>query len=205
MGIKNQIKWDGENSSGYVLNQIYTKGYVFEDILLKPDLGYDYESVDFDQTRDIYQVTVNGIDKVLTAEDKINLLNVCTRWVDTTYFVEKTFDDEKTHAKEVELILFNKEVIGLGLTAPSHEIASWPIQLEEAKAWNADNLFVTIFIDKLLLARANGETKQELVDKILTKSEAYTLTYSNALGNYYRVIANIDAATTPAELSTVWA
>ena len=83
------------------------------------------------------------------------------------------------------------------------EPASYTKQDKEARAWNVDNNVATPFIDSLLTARNLGETKQELVDKIIKKADAYTTAYATLLGKFQNLIHKIQACTTVADVAKV--
>lgn len=55
---------------------------------------------------------------------------------------------------------------------PASEIATWPDQKAEAKAWELDNSVVTPLIDSICLTRECA--KEYLVSKILAKNEYYS-------------------------------
>lgn len=75
------------------------------------------------------------------------------------------------------------------------EIGSWERQEKEARAWLEDNTASTPFIDILLASReVAGETKADLITKIVTKAETYALWYAGFLGNIHKVQKALDAA-----------
>lgn len=78
----------------------------------------------------------------------------------------------------------------------SEEATSFVKQEAEARAWLLDNATATPFIDTLLIARGFGESKEELVTKIVAKADAYAMLYSQILGKYHRLIKEIESATT---------
>ena len=55
---------------------------------------------------------------------------------------------------------------------PASEIATWPDQKAEAKAWELDNSVATPLIDSICLTRVCD--KEYLVSKILAKNEYYS-------------------------------
>lgn len=94
------------------------------------------------------------------------------------------------------------------LTGILGEVAFWEpgsftTQEKEARAWNADNTVSTPFVDALLASRNLGETKQELVDKIITKADAYTVVYADMLGKFQNLIKQVQAATTVDEVKAI--
>lgn len=85
----------------------------------------------------------------------------------------------------------------------SAEMASWTKQEQEAHAWIADNAVVTPIIDNLIIGRAIGESKADLVAKIITKADAYTVAYAQVLGAYHAKQKAIEVATTVAEVDAI--
>jgi hypothetical protein len=88
-------------------------------------------------------------------------------------------------------------------TALPHEMVSWRKQEEESRAWNDDNSVATPMIDILLVERDRGETKQELVDKIIANADAYTALYAQRLGEYQKALKQLSEATTEEEIDGV--
>lgn len=89
-----------------------------------------------------------------------------------------------------------------GNTDPA-EMASWTKQEQEARAWVADNAVITPIIDNLIIGRAMGESKADLVAKIITKADAYTVAYAQVLGAYHAKQKAIEVAKTVAEVEAI--
>lgn len=124
-------------------------------------------------------------------------------WDGTTWNI--TLEDAK-ECKKNRLFLKQKESLNalLGIVA-SEESASFKVQEEEARAWNIDNTVATPFLDGLFASRGMEETKQELVDKILIKADAYKTAYSTMLGKFQRIIKEVEVATSVEEVTAlVW-
>ena len=101
--------------------------------------------------------------------------------------------------------LYQQEVKAL-TDAQAYELSSFVKQENEARAWLANNTVNTPFIDGLLIARDLGETKAELVDKVILNADAYATAYSQILGKFQKISKKIALATTKDELSMlVWA
>lgn len=75
---------------------------------------------------------------------------------------------------------YRREVRALLKGYDQYEIDSWPVQLQEALDWTADDLARTEMLDAILENRT--ETKAELVYKILTKASAFRVAYGRILG-----------------------
>ncbi|MFY9141464.1 hypothetical protein [Sulfuricurvum sp.] len=89
-----------------------------------------------------------------------------------------------------------------GNTDPA-EMASWTKQEQEARAWIADNAVITPIIDNLIIGRAMGESKADLVVKIITKADAYTVAYAQVLGAYHAKQKAIEVAKTVMEVEAI--
>ena len=83
------------------------------------------------------------------------------------------------------------------------EMDSWTEQEVEARAWVLDNTTQTPFIDALLIGRNMGETKAILIDKIITKADAYKTFYGQELGKLHSKQKLIEEATTAEELKAI--
>lgn len=89
-----------------------------------------------------------------------------------------------------------------GNTDPA-EMASWTKQEQEARAWIADNAVITPIIDNLIIGRAMGDSKADLVVKIIIKADAYTVAYAQVLGAYHAKQKAIEVAKTVAEVEAI--
>mgnify|MGYP005749159045 FL=1 len=77
--------------------------------------------------------------------------------------------------------------------APYSEIASWDKQEQEARALLADSTASTPFIDKLVLARGLGETREILAGKIVANADIYASEAARLLGEYQKKVKEIEA------------
>jgi len=108
-------------------------------------------------------------------------------------------------SKIQELLSYQKtEVEALLGTVATGEVESFTIQEKEARAWNVDNSVSTPFIDVLLNARSlEGETKQDLVDLIILKADAYAASYATILGKFHRLVKEVEACATVEEVEAI--
>jgi len=118
-------------------------------------------------------------------------------------FTEKEMIDTAIKEKKIELKNSFNTNASLITTALPHEMASWDKQESQARAWNDDNTVVTPIIDELLTARNFGETKQDLVNKIIGNADAYEVVYGQLLGKYQNLISQVDSATTIADVEAI--
>ena len=112
-----------------------------------------------------------------------------------TYNAEKQalLEEETERAKQVEVKViesdFEAEVAQITSGYSQSEIDSWPNQLEEALAWQADNNANTPLMDAAIAQ--NGRTKSEHAGRILTNSALYKVAFGNALGKKQKRLADL--------------
>lgn len=196
--MHHKLIWNGDKNSGYIENQIYPEGLQITDPYMKPVIeGYDYESVNFDEETEVYTITIAGETSEITIEQEHEIIMACVTWVPIT------FADDVAQCKLNIEAIFNTRIAIVTENATPEEIASWDKQEAEARAWLADDTASTIMIDILLVQRDNGETKAELVDKIILKADTYLAAYATDLGTLQRGIKRAEAATTKADLDAL--
>ena len=88
-------------------------------------------------------------------------------------------------------------------TSLPHEMISWRKQEDEARAYTADNTVSTPFIDAQLITRDLGETKDELITKVIANADAYQVAYATLLGKFQNLTNKISIATTVDELDLI--
>ena len=93
--------------------------------------------------------------------------------------------------------------IMLAITTPytAEERDTWPIQVAEAKAYDADNNASIPMIDALVAGR--GNTKADQVARILANEAAFKMAVGQILGIQQAKIDLVHAATTTAEVVAV--
>lgn len=84
---------------------------------------------------------------------------------------------------------FEAEVSVLKKGYAQDEIDSWPEQLAQARAYDADNSASTPIIDKAI--EENGRTKAEQASRILANAQAYSEFVGAALGRKQKKIADL--------------
>ncbi|MDX1809728.1 MAG: hypothetical protein R3331_09330 [Sulfurospirillaceae bacterium] len=169
--------------------------------------GVWVDSVLVDKTTGKY----NGIGDTRTAPNTKYAPNIIPKDFDINYYSwdgtswNITLTDAKT-CKSEEIRLGQKATLdGILGEVAVWEPASYDKQEQEARAWNVDNTIATPFIDALLASRNLGETKQQLVDKIIQKADAYASAYASMLGKFQDIIKQIQNATTvDAVKAIVW-
>lgn len=196
------LKWNQELESGYVLNNVYPKGYVFEGVAQKPILHIDYQDVNYDESVDVYTLTINESTRIMTDEEKSLVKAVAVKFTDTRYVGTKTVQDKKLELLTALTSGFNYHVSGLAGGTPSHEMDSWVTQQAEAEAYIMDNAKVTPLIDSILETRGDKYTKLEFCYKVLEKAIFYKANYGKLLGAYNKELDEVEAINTEEEYNT---
>jgi hypothetical protein len=84
---------------------------------------------------------------------------------------------------------FEKEIAAVKEGYLEDEIKSWPQQVAEAQAYQADNTAVTPLLDAMVATK--GGTKDELVLRIATNATQYAQVFGAALGKKQKAIADL--------------
>ena len=84
---------------------------------------------------------------------------------------------------------FEEEIAAIKTGYVEDEIKSWPQQIAEAEAYQADNTAVTPLLDAMIAA--TGGTKDELVLRIATNAAQYATVFGAALGKKQKAIADL--------------
>lgn len=92
---------------------------------------------------------------------------------------DKQASDQSTALRTARQV-FESEVASVRRTYSESEIASWPVQLSEARAFNADQTAFTPFLDAVIAE--SGEDKVALVNSVLAKAADYATIVGTALG-----------------------
>ena len=84
---------------------------------------------------------------------------------------------------------FEEEIAAVKEGYVEDEIKSWPQQIAEAEAYQADNTSATPMLDAMIAA--TGGTKDELVLRIATNATQYAQAFGEALGKKQKAIADL--------------
>lgn len=148
--------------------------------------------------------TINGFDVIATQEE-INIAIELLGDEFTKEQLESALSDIRVDiAKSLKLPVINAEyeqnVLNIA-NVGKDEMATWPKQEAEARAWLSDNNSATPVIDNLLIGRtALGESKAELVAKIIANTDAYSIAFPKVLGLHQAKQKALQACTTVAEV-----
>lgn len=92
---------------------------------------------------------------------------------------------------------YESAVMELTAGYPQNEIASWPKQEAEARAWIADNNTATPWIDSAAAAR--GISKEEFITKVIAQADALAPLHGALSGKRQNLRDQIDALADPTQ------
>ena len=92
-------------------------------------------------------------------------------------------------------VAFTSNVGALSNKTTSHEMSSWSVQIEEAKAIKNNESVSTPLIETLVVTRNLGETKTQLAEKIISKYNTYNVEYGKLLGKYQSLCKQVENST----------
>ena len=202
----NKINVRSHASNIAIINEKYLNLVNCYDDNLIPNIGVPYIYLQWTDSvwEENYFVDINNHVQQFTDEQLILIEKICKEWVQPLgQEGNPTLEQAKLYKNAKITNTFNDEVNTLVNSVSNHEMVSWNKQENEARSYVLDNTIPTPFIDVLLVSRGFGETKQELVTKIITNADAYELSYGALLGKYQSVIKQINLALTKEEVDLV--
>lgn len=189
----NILTWYAPSNNG-AFQKVTDYGLFSDKFTLKPTFSFSFTNMSYNEQNGDF--SIDGIP--MSEAQRQEVLNEINAFV-------VPFDWFK-YVKTMEITaLYQQEVKAL-TDVQAYELSSFTKQENEARTWLVNNTVNTPFIDGLLIARDLGETKAELVDKIILNADAYATAYSQILGKFQKISKKIATATTKDELSMlVWA
>ena len=106
---------------------------------------------------------------------------------------QSTSESVKKQKIEELKIQLEKHIEEYVYDTPLSEKISWGKQESEAREYLKDNNAHTPYIDALLASRNKGETKMDLVNKVITKADAYSLFHGTLLGKLHNKLLEVEA------------
>ena len=107
-----------------------------------------------------------------------------------TLYTAKQAKSQKVEELKLQLEKYLDEHI---TDTPLSEKLSWSKQESEAREYLKDNNAHTPYIDALLASRNKGEIKMDLVNKVITKADAYSLFHGTLLGKLHNKLVEVEA------------
>ena len=108
---------------------------------------------------------------------------------------QRTSENGKKQKIEELKIQLEKNIEEYVYDTPLSEKISWGKQESEAREYLKDNNTHTPYIDALLASRNRGENKLDLINKIITKADAYSVFHGTLLGKLHIKLLEVEEFT----------
>ena len=168
-----------------MVNPIYRMAALVNDVANLPidavlvDFTSAYpKNINWDQTASVTNVVQSGttyvanfelVDKFTNDEDKLEGIKQILQF----YSIENSS-------------IFKQKIAQLSSSYLGEESNSWPIQIQEAQAYQANTATTTILLSAI--AQARGITVSDLANRIITNYTSYNINYGMLLGTYQKNI-----------------
>lgn len=198
------LNYDSKNKNGIIFNDTY-QGCMYRGEEFKPVLSFQYQEFGYSEIFDLraFVVGIDGVKRIMEDNQILEIQTVARNWVQPLgQEGNPTVEQAQGFKKNEILTAFNSSVEAIVKVEP-HEMSSWRKQEEQARAWDVDNTYATPIIDSILATRNLGETKQELVTKIISNATIYEVLYGNLLGKYQNRLKQIASTTTVDEANII--
>lgn len=186
----NILTWYAPHNNG-AFQKLTEFGYFGDMLTVKPTFSFEFTSMSYNEQNNDF--SIDGVP--MSDEQKFEVYTAITN-------VQVPFAFYKS-VKMQEINFGYSQSLKALTTANSYEAVSWAKQEAQSRAWIVDNATVTPIIDALLLTRNMGETKEELINKIIAKSDAYETLYGAILGKFHNREKALEVATTLEELKAI--
>lgn len=186
----NILTWHAPSNNG-AFQKLTEFGYFSDMLTSKPTFSFDFTSMSYNEQNNDF--SIDGVP--MSDEQKLEVLDAIVS-VQVPFAFYKAVKTQEINGK------YTQELRAL-TTANSYEAVSWAKQEAQSRAWIVDNSTVTPIIDALLLTRNMGETKEELINKIIAKADAYETLYGQILGKFHNREKALENAMTLEELKVI--
>ena len=186
----NILTWYAPSNNG-AFQKLTEFGYFSDMLTVKPTFSFEFTSMSYNEQNNDF--SIDGVP--MNDEQKLEVLDAIVS-VQVPFAFYKAVKTQEINGK------YTQELRAL-TTANSYEAVSWTKQEIQARAWIVDNAAATPIIDALLIARNMNETKEELINKIIAKADAYETLYSAILGKFHNREKALEVATTLEELKAI--
>lgn len=186
----NILTWHAPSNNG-AFQKLTEFGYFSDMLTSKPTFSFAFVSMSYNEQNGDF--SIDGVsmsdEQKQEVQNEINAFEVPFTWV--------------YGLKDMQLKQAYTQAIRNIVKEDNFEIASWDKQESEARAWIVDNTIATPLIDALLIGRNLGESRAELVTKIISKADAYKAFYGQILGKLHAKQKLLEASKTIEELKTI--
>jgi len=186
----NILTWYAPSNNG-AFQKLTEFGYFSDMLTIKPTFSFDFTSMSYNEQNSDF--SIDGV--AMSDEQKLEVFTAINN-VPVPFAFYKAVKTQEINGQ------YNQTLRAL-TTANSYEAVSWTKQETQARAWIVDNNTVTPIIDALLVSRNMGETKEELITKIIAKADAYETLYGQILGKFHNKEKALENATTLEELKAI--
>jgi len=186
----NILTWHTPSNNG-AFQKLTEFGYFSDLLTVKPTFSFEFVNMSYNEQNGDF--SIDGV--AMSDEHKLEVLDAIVS-VQVPFSFYKAVKTQEINGK------YNQELRVL-TTANSYEAVSWTKQEAQARAWMVDNATATPIIDALLIARNMSETKEELINKIIAKADAYEVLYGQVLGKFHNREKALEVATTLEELKAI--
>ncbi|MDH4581365.1 hypothetical protein E8F20_05680 [Pseudomonas sp. BN415] len=114
-----------------------------------------------------------------------------------------SFADEQARKLDVICAAYELEFSAIKRQYPDSERESWPMQLAESVALQADPGADAPFLEALVLARGMNETKTELATKVRAKHASYSAISASMTGRRHALERKVLAASTLEQIQAI--
>ena len=168
----NILTWHAPSNNG-AFQKLTEFGYFSDMLTTKPTFSFEFTSMSYNEQNGDFSIdgATMSDEQKLEVLGEINAFNVPFEWV--------------VNLKDMQLRQAYTQAIRTVVKEDGLEIASWDKQESEARAWTMDSTTSTPLIDALLVGRNLGESKEEFINKIITKADAYKVFYGQILGKLH--------------------
>ena len=119
------------------------------------------------------------IEDIFSEEEKVKI----------TQSTSESVKKQKIEELKTQLEKYIEEYV---YDTPLSEQISWNKQESEAREYLKDNNAPTPYIDALLASRNKGENKLDLINKIITKADAYSVFHGTLLGKLHTKLLEVN-------------
>jgi hypothetical protein len=191
------MKFSDIKSFTYIGNSVTIDEVYF---IIPTPLAVEFDAVQYHKDRPILEEPL----MVVAAESKYQY--ALDEWVEAKRVSEIVVAPTLVQAREFknsEILNAFDDAVKAIVDAQPHEMVSWGKQETEARAYMSDNASATPMIDAILTTRNLGETKLELVNKIIGYSDAYQVAYGTLLGAWQNKQKQVELALTVDEVNLI--
>ena len=194
----NKIEVRKHNNSTSITNNKYLTEVNCIGSEFFPDIGVEYNYLIWSDQLWInsYYADENNAVQEFSEKQLQKIEKICNEWIQPLGQEGNPTVQQAQEKVKLDLtVAFTSNVGALSNKTTSHEMSSWSVQIEEAKAIKNNESVSTPLIETLVVTRNLGETKTQLAEKIISKYNTYNVEYGKLLGKYQSLCKQVESAT----------